>query len=228
MNSAAFIDWNLTWSLVSFIVQTILAIVAVGLSLWFYDKAKTSEKSVEVALSAIQAQTGTLERITGRQLDRLTKAVTTMAPGGRLQPLPPELSDALAAVKHLPAALETKTTQLQETAARADACAAELRTTMIAAHYYAAVANRAWQNWVPAEPSSDDGATQMVNVTAGDFWYTDQLLAGLNPELLTNNRLHHMYEWAQQIWKPYVMNTAQVYAHRQAEAARGAASEASR
>lgn len=57
-----------------------LALVAIGQATYFFIKSKDSEKTVETALDGIRQQTETLQKIAGRQLDRLTKFVTEPRP----------------------------------------------------------------------------------------------------------------------------------------------------
>ncbi|SRR6266480_1999422 len=57
-------------------VSIVLAIVAIWQAMYFYSKGKTTETTVTAALAEIKAQTAALERLTGRQLDRFTKAAT--------------------------------------------------------------------------------------------------------------------------------------------------------
>ena len=58
------------------IVSIILGILAIVLSLWFYRQTKDTEKEVSRSLSKIETQAEMLQKITGKQLDRLTKFVT--------------------------------------------------------------------------------------------------------------------------------------------------------
>jgi hypothetical protein len=64
-------------SIIASAVGAVLSIVAIGISLYFYTQAKGSEGRVENALTGIKAQTDALKALHGRQLDRLTKYVTT-------------------------------------------------------------------------------------------------------------------------------------------------------
>lgn len=70
------IDWATTLGIASAIASTVLAIVAMAQSLYFYNQSKNSERIAAETLAAIRAQVSTLERIAGKQLDRLTKFAT--------------------------------------------------------------------------------------------------------------------------------------------------------
>lgn len=62
--------------LVAGIVSVVVAVIAIGLSVAFYISARNAEKAVGTELAGIKAQTGTLEKIAGQQLSRLTKVVS--------------------------------------------------------------------------------------------------------------------------------------------------------
>ena len=64
------------WSIVSSIVSVILGFFAIVISLWFFMVSRKTEKDVSNALAEIKTQADMLQKISGKQLDRLTKYVT--------------------------------------------------------------------------------------------------------------------------------------------------------
>lgn len=204
------IDWGLVINLASALGSFVLSVVAIWLSVYFYTEAKKTEAAVGSALAEIKSQTSSLERIAGRQLDRLTKAVVAQ----------PQLGAAVVteelrvAIGQIPDAVFGRERELTTAIARADACAEELRTTVIAVNYYAALANTFLQNWLPDDARVDDPFAELLNLTAGDYWYTDQLLAGIDPNLLKQARTFRLYTYATEIWKKDVRNAAQTLADR--------------
>lgn len=73
-------DWSIVWSIVSGIVSLALGVLAIWLSVHFYTKGKDTEQSVSNSLAEIKAQTAALERISAKQLMRLTKFATEARP----------------------------------------------------------------------------------------------------------------------------------------------------
>ena len=63
-------------SIVAGFVSILIGCMAVALSLWFYRQTKDTEKAVSGSLIKIETQADMLQKITGKQLDRLTKFVT--------------------------------------------------------------------------------------------------------------------------------------------------------
>jgi hypothetical protein len=66
--------------LLASVASLILAVIAIWLSLYFYSKSKDTETEVRVVLGQIKQQTESLERLSARQLMRLTRAVTEPRP----------------------------------------------------------------------------------------------------------------------------------------------------
>src|SRR5262249_41060704 len=66
-----------TASIIASIVSVILALVAIAQSIYFYTQSKNTESRVQEALTAIKTQTESLQALSGKYLDRLTRYVTT-------------------------------------------------------------------------------------------------------------------------------------------------------
>src|SRR5262245_56185447 len=131
-------DWLGVVGVSAGIVSIALAGVAIWLSLYFYNQAKGAEGAVSTALADIRAQTATLERITGRQLDRLTKFATQ----GRSED--PQFAEIMVIFRQLTAA------------ALAPPQPAQLRDPVpdhvVAIYnvmYFSALANIGWQQQLP-------------------------------------------------------------------------------
>jgi hypothetical protein len=67
-------------NLVAAVFSVVLSGVAIFLSVSFFLSSKKTEKEVAITLQEIKSQTGLLERLTGKWVDRLTKFATTPQP----------------------------------------------------------------------------------------------------------------------------------------------------
>lgn len=67
-------------NLISSLTSLILAVLSICLSLYFYNKSKDTETNVKIYLEEIKTQVATLERLTGKWMDRFTRYVTTPQP----------------------------------------------------------------------------------------------------------------------------------------------------
>ena len=74
------------WSLVSSVLSSVLALVAISLSLYFFVQSRNVQENVSTTLAEIKTQAGVLQKITFKQLDRLTRFVTER-PGQQSQQL---------------------------------------------------------------------------------------------------------------------------------------------
>ncbi len=63
-------------SIVASVVSIILGLVAISISIFFYTQAKDSEKEVSRALEGIRVQTESLQKLTGKHMDKLIKGAT--------------------------------------------------------------------------------------------------------------------------------------------------------
>src|SRR5438034_553609 len=64
------------WSLVASVVSVIVGVFAVALAVAFYLAGRGTEQRVGSSLTKIETQTEMLQKITGKQLDRLTRFAT--------------------------------------------------------------------------------------------------------------------------------------------------------
>jgi hypothetical protein len=171
-------DWLGILGLVAGIVSIVLGIMAIWLSLHFYREAKGAEAAVSTALVDIRAQTATLERITARQLDRLTRFAT------QPRSQDSQVSELVLIFRQLTAvALAPPGSQPQ-----ADPLPEHVRA-IYNVMYFAALANIGWnRQLLPAgERSSDD--EWMVNLVdeSHQFFFAHLHLLDGTPESIRRN-----------------------------------------
>jgi len=71
------------FNLAAAIASIVLAVVAIGLSIFFWMKGKDTETRVATALEGIRSQTDALQKLTGRWMDRFTRYATEPKPADR-------------------------------------------------------------------------------------------------------------------------------------------------
>lgn len=203
------------WSLVSSIVSTILGVGAVALSLYFFVASKRTEKEVASALTKIQTQTEMLQKLTGKQLDRLTRFVTTerQDPTTEVTRLFLTFTEA---IKPLSASIPPA-----EAGANADQLRAELLTCYIAMYYYAAITNFWSQLHLPAAAEFDETnefhmmTKRAVDMSATDFDYMAGILGRCDERALTGSPLAHLLAEAKDQWRQWVRAAADVFIARE-------------
>lgn len=215
-----FPDWV---GIFSSITSLVLGGIAIWLALHFYDKGKDTEKAVETSLTGIRTQTDVLQKLLGRQLERLTRAVTdqrTVAVAAS-DSSGVDLTAILSAIHE---AVKDATTRDENRPLD------DPMDSLILVGYYAAVANYWAQMMVPARAQLGDSelfrsATQAVDGTFADATAITQVLMNEYSDRLESTRWPHVLAHYRTL-APNVRNAEQVLDQRDHDArARRTASE---
>lgn len=202
------------WSIVSSIVSVILGILAIGLSVYFFVQGRSTEQGVSNSLTKIETQAEMLQKITGRQMDRLTKYVTEE------RPAEPHMTQTLIALLELAKPL---TANLQQTSGSVDSekLVTELVTCYIGLYYYTAQTNY-WAQWYLPPITEFDETNQfhtltktVVDQSAADFNYMAKLLASVDVKRLEASPVAHLLREAKDVWRVAVRGSADVYIARE-------------
>ncbi len=198
-------------NLISSIASLILSVVAIWLSLYFYNQSKQTENTVSVSLESIKTQTTSLERLTARWMDRLTKYVTDSRPADETTML--LMSFIKETVVPISSSLRTPASSDQTD---------ELISCYIAIYYYAALTNIEGQVILPPDISDleTDGLTikGIVDSSNVDFLHLESVLRAIDARKLKNNPSHHLFLEAVEM-KQYVRDTASAYSAKYSEEA---------
>lgn len=198
-------------------VSLILGFFAILLSVYFFMKAKDSEKETARTLEAIKVQTEALQKLTGRWMDRLTRYATEPRPADE------GLMQLVSAMANLPTTILTHlrvTTTTQPASSNDEALIGELVDSYIALYYYVAIANVTAQTLLPSMEAFDASVPEHSNVkrlvdqTLTDFQYITNLVASVHASRLSMSRVRHLYEDARVNWGPLVRNADSAWASR--------------
>ncbi len=200
------------FSIAASIASVILAVIAIAMSIFFYTQSKNTESSVKESLSGIRTQTDSLQKLTGRWMDRLTKYVTS----------PKENTDTTEQVRQLLQSLPENIAEQIKLPATSEnaALTSEIVTSYIALYYYSAVANVWAQFSLPPLNKYDDNpdysalVSRVVDGSAADFQHMAKLLASLDQAEVQSNSLKHLLDEAMDLYRDRVATTTQVYAKR--------------
>lgn len=201
------------------IISLVLGAFAIGLSVYFFIKAKDSEKEAARTLEAIRVQTDALQRLTGRWMDRLTRYATEPRPADE------GLMMLVNTMANLPTTILTHL-RVQTTTdpnVSNEQLIGEMVDCYIALYYYIAVANVTAQALLPSPDSFDAAISEHANVqrivdlTSSDFQYMSNMLSRVHASRLNASRVHHLYEEAHANWRPLVRNTQDALALRRTQ-----------
>jgi hypothetical protein len=196
-------------SVVASVVSIILAGFTIWLALYMFNQTKNTEAEAKAALASIKSQMDTLQKLTGRMMDRLTTAVTA-----------PRAADEaivllVSTLRDIPTTLAAN---LRAPAADASQQALwnEVLTAYIATYFYAGITNVASQAHLPplADVKEDDFFKKVVDSSFNDFRLLEDYIGKFDANVLGANRLYHLYTEASQEWRPFVKDSTAVYRER--------------
>jgi hypothetical protein len=203
------------WSLVSSGVSIIIGILAIVLTIWFFVLSKQNENNVTASLTKIETQALMLERITARQLDRLTKFVT--------QPQTSQSDKTLAEIipllKELPTNLIKAPTE--EALKNVEALRIELTMAYGALYFYIAQANFWSQCHLPPIENFDatvpiqNEAKNILDLSAKDFGIVAGILSRIKPEeKLSGTPIEPLFQRTKDFWRTLVKSSSDVFIQR--------------
>ena len=205
------------WSIVSSIVSVILGFFAIFISLWFFIIGRKTEGNVSNALVEIKTQTDMLQKISGKQLDRLTKYVTNAKNTAQSDDM---ISEMLKVIIQIP---QTLTSNLNDGSANQqtnEQLLQELVSCYIALYFYSAQTNYWAQIMLPdvtefdPQNSFDAACKRSVDMSAQDFDIMAGIISRVDLTRLNQNALNHLLEETKSTWKDLVKNSSQVYETR--------------
>ncbi len=203
------IDWI---TVITGICSIVLAIVAIATSAFFAYWSFKSQTAAHTALVEIKAQSDSLQKLSGRWMDRFTKHATR-AP--TIDPALARILDKMAttqpAADRVPSELPVPANVTQDTV-----------DVGIALLYYVAVANFHVSGYVPAAEEYDEAKpfTQLVvrqtNKSLEDYQLVKRGLGRVDPKLIEASRFNYLYQDTVNNWEPILRDAATAMAQHSA------------
>ncbi len=203
------IDMNLISTLAG-LVSIALGVLAIWLSIYFYNQAKNSEKQTATTLAEIKAQAETLKDITAKQMTRLIKHATDQRPIE-------EILTIITSVKNFPDTNLQLHLQQQEI----NALTTQAIEGYIGSYYYSAVANCLLQFYLPDAQNFDDTnqthifTKTMIDMSYNDFNNLKVLFGKINRALVQSSPVYSYYTSAEQFWAPLVKDSAMCFVEKE-------------
>jgi len=196
---------SMFWSIGASIASIVLAIVAIVLAVYFYTQAKQSEKDVANSLSKIEAQSQALEKITGRQLNRLTKHITERKGLDEIHPELKIIADMASTFK--------QSNKIQNFE---DNDRLQIVKYMIGTYYYCSVANYYAFMSLPEASSFDEENSfhtrtkHTLDTTSSDVKYIQNQFEILNitEQEIQESGLENLHKETVEVWMPTVKDSA--------------------
>lgn len=202
------------WSLVGSVVSVILGVLAIAISIYFFALSRNTETKISNSLAKIETQADMLQKLTGRQLDRLTRYVTDQPPRSAEE----QVTNLLAFLVEIVPSLQPRAAESAQP--NTEALTKELISCYIGIYYYAALTNFWAQFYLPALGELDQQnefhvlVQRAVDQSAADFTAMAQVLSRVDQQKLQQNPLSHLLNEAITQWRDRVRTSTQVYAAR--------------
>lgn len=206
----------------------LMSLVLGGFSIWlafqFYSKGKDAETASAKTLEGIRAQTDTLQRLTSRWMDRLTRYVTEPKPTDEglltLVSTIADLPTTILAHLHVrpPEAVDRGDDGQKER------LIADLVSCYIGLYFYTGLANLVCQAILPSADEYDansDGNVmikRLVDGSAADFKYMEGVLERVDVERLRASPYQNLLQDAYTIFRPSVQTADEAMASREEKA----------
>lgn len=193
-------------NLISSIASLILSILAIWLSLYFYNKSKNTETNVSENLSAIRAQTDTLQKLTARWMDRLTKHATDTTSYDTT------LTQLIEVIKIIPTG-----SNLPQLQSKIEEMTQEAISGFIGMHYYCAVSNVLAQSQLPStenfDPTSEahNLTKTLLDNSHQTFFYLDDILNRVDISRIDASPIGTWFKTTEDFWKGSVKNATEVF-----------------
>lgn len=197
-------------SLIASLASLVLAVIAIWMSMYFYNQSKNTEANVQIALEGIKSQTNTLQSLNARTLDRLTKYVTTPR------------NDASQTAQLLITALPDIVLKLMppNPSSNEESLRKEIIHAYIAIWNYVAQTN-VWASFCLPSPEDfdedsayDRHVSQIVDRSAADFTYMTDIIEKIHPDIIRTTAYANLYDEVQSQLRPMIGDTKQQFIKR--------------
>ncbi len=201
------------WAIVSSIVSLAFSVLAIWLTLYLYIRAKETEKSTATTLTKIEGQTDALQRIIGRQLDRLTKSLTDR----------PEVRQEELVFQLIPVLEKIQGSLLAEARGGEKLSTAQSRETTLAyaaLYFYISQANFWSQLNLPAADDFDlnnsvqTEAKALLDLSAQDFQIVARVLENLDLSRIEGSGAEVLFLRTRDFWRTLVRTSSDVFVLR--------------
>lgn len=212
------IDSN-TISITAGIASIILAIVAIFFTVWFFVLSKKSEKETSNSLTEIKTQATSLQTLTGKLMDRLTRYVTTDKPN----PMEIPFQQLVSALAQIPQSITANFTQTTVQSIPPEVIK-ELHILYIGLYYYTATSNVHAQFYLPSTENFDEtnSAHQVVkrfiDTSHNDFKLMEDIINKCERNKLETSQVVHLLKEVENFWGNLVKSAADVLIQREKNA----------
>jgi hypothetical protein len=198
-----------TISILSGVFSISISVIAMVLSIIFYFASRKTESNVSVSLTKIEAQTEALQKLSGRQIDKLMKHAFE---GTAQLSNNDAMMQLMSTMSQIPL---TITTILKQPTENRDNDESILLYSAL--YFYTAQTNYWSQFYLPKanefDPENENHAhtKRIVDLSHEDFTKVANWLSECDPNKLINNPLYSYLEVTRDTWQHSVKTSSEVF-----------------
>ena len=204
-----------TISIIAGATSIVLAFLAIVLMIWFFILSKNSEAKVSNSLTKIETQAESLQRLSGRWMDRLTKYVTTEKPSI----IEPAITNMFT---QLPQAIIQIISQVQtKQSGEITLTSEQFNIAAISIYFYSAQTNYWSQKFLPLISEFDENnpnhtlIKRIIDTSHQDFQTIHQALLKTNQDELSKCKIYNIYLETKNDLAPYVHSVSEIFVLRE-------------
>ena len=195
-------------NLASSLSSLILSLLAISLALYFYNKSKVSEKNIEVAINKVGDVANTLNTLSMKLVTKLTNYVTSTNPREKaLLEIVREATKAGPLEEHSETSSNLTNKELDQFRVN----------NLIAALFYAGIANTSLQFSLPENISDTDdvkSVVEMLDQSKKDYFTLKEWINSSKKTRVKDSVIKHMFSQAQGLER-HIRSATELYAERQ-------------
>jgi len=199
-----------TISILSGVFSISISVIAIFLSIIFYFAGRKTEVSVSRSLSKIEAQTDALQKLSGRQIDKLMKHALDGPNHGTSNDAMMQLMSTLSQIP-----LTITTILRQPTESTNDA--QKIADLYAALYFYTAQTNYWSQFYLPKASEfdetneNDNHIKRIVDLSCSDFAFIAKWLGQCDQRLLEQSSLSNYLTETKDTWRHAVKSSSEVF-----------------
>jgi len=203
-----------TINIISSVASLVVSVGAVALAIVFYMGGRNTELRVSTALAEIKAQTDALQKLSGRQIDKLMKHAFEAT---KSEPSTEITHQLLLILKDMPYALTSSVDKTHKESYDEQF----IITLYIVLYFYTAQTNYWAQFYLPSSGEFDINdqfhqlVKRIVDSSCDDFGHAAKFLSTVDVNKLKSNSLVNLLDETKDNWRYSVKSTADIFIQKE-------------
>ena len=205
-----------TVTIIASVASLVVSIGAVTLAIVFYMGGRNTELRITTALAEIKAQTEALQKLSGKQIDKLLDHAFNSHTADSNTEITKQLLNVL---KEKPDALMGQVSEQQKKTGSQDE---QIQITLSIVIYFYTAQTNYWSQFYLPKPSEFDRDNQfhqlvkrIIDSSYADFNLSDKILSQIDENNLNRNNLINLFKETRDDWRYSVKSSSDVFIDRE-------------